>query len=148
MMIPQRKGNPAAFDVDEHPRADVTFEKLTCLPPVFKRGGTVTAGNSSGLNDGAAALLVMSSDKARSLGFKPSARLISSSVVGVDPITMGIAPAYAIPKTLKRASLSFDQIGVVECNEAFAAQTLTLTKELGNQGMKVDMERLNPNGGL
>lgn len=147
VMIPQRKGDPIPFDVDEHPRADTAVDKLAKLPPVFKKGGTVTAGNSSGLNDGAAALLVMSAEKARNLGYKPLARLISSAVVGVDPTTMGIAPAYAIPKVLKRAGLKFDQMDVMECNEAFAAQTLAVVKELENQGMKVDMERLNPNGG-
>jgi acetyl-CoA C-acetyltransferase len=147
VLIPQRKGDPLSFDVDEHPRADTTLDKLAKLAPVFKKGGTVTAGNSSGLNDGAAALLVMSADKARSLGYRPLARLLSSAVVGVDPRIMGIAPAYVIPKALKRAGLKFEQMDVVECNEAFAAQTLAVVRELENQGMKVDMEKLNPNGG-
>lgn len=147
VMVPQRKGDPIPFEVDEFPRADTTIEKLAKLAPVFKKGGTVTAGNSSGLNDGAAALLVMSAEKARSLGYKPQARLLSSAISGVDPRIMGIAPAYAIPKALQRAGLKFEQMDVVECNEAFAAQTLAVVKELENQGMKVDMEKLNPNGG-
>jgi acetyl-CoA C-acetyltransferase len=136
-----------AFETDEHPRADTALDKLAKLAPVFKKGGTVTAGNSSGLNDGAAALLIMSADKAKNLGYKPLARMLSSAVVGVDPRLMGIAPAYAIPKALQRAGVKFDQVDVVECNEAFAAQTLAVVKELENQGMKVDMEKLNPNGG-
>ncbi len=147
VMVPQRKGDPVAFEVDEHPRADTAIDKLSKLAPVFKKGGTVTAGNSSGLNDGAAALLIMSMDKARSLGYKPLARILSSAVVGVDPRIMGIAPAYAIPKALQRASVIFDQVDVMECNEAFAAQTLAVVKEMENQGMKVNLENLNPNGG-
>jgi len=147
VMVPQKKGDPLACEVDEHPRGDTTVDKLAKLAPVFKKGGTVTAGNSSGLNDGAAALLVMSGEKARGMGLKPLARVVSSAVCGVDPRIMGIAPAYAIPKALKRAGLGFDQMDVVECNEAFAAQALAVVKELENQGMKVDMERLNPNGG-
>jgi acetyl-CoA C-acetyltransferase len=147
VMIPQRKGDPVSFEVDEHPRADTSMDKLAKLPPAFKKGGTVTAGNSSGLNDGAAALLVMSGEKARSLGLKPLARVVASAVCGVDPRIMGIAPAYAIPKALKRAGLKFEQMDVVECNEAFAAQALAVVKELENQGMNVDMEKLNCNGG-
>jgi len=147
VMVPQRKGDPVAFEVDEHPRADTAIDKLSKLAPVFKKGGTVTAGNSSGLNDGAAALLIMSMDKARSLGYKPLARILSSAAVGVDPRIMGIAPAYAIPKALQRASVKFDQVDVVECNEAFAAQTLAVVKEMESQGMKVNLEKLNPNGG-
>jgi acetyl-CoA acetyltransferase family protein len=147
VMVPQKKGDPLSFEVDEHPRGDTTADKLAKLAPVFKKGGTVTAGNSSGLNDGAAALLVMSGEKARGMGLKPLARVVSSAVCGVDPRIMGIAPAYAIPKALKRAGLRFEQMDVVECNEAFAAQTLAVVKELENQGMKADMERLNPNGG-
>ena len=147
VMVPQRKGDPVAFEIDEHPRADTSLDKLSKLPAVFKKGGTITAGNSSGLNDGAAALLVMSAEKAKSLGYKPLARFLSSAVVAVDPRLMGIAPAYAIPKALQRAGLKFQQMEVVECNEAFAAQTLAVVKELENQGMKVDMEKLNPHGG-
>jgi acetyl-CoA C-acetyltransferase len=147
VMVPQRKGDPIPFEVDEHPRADTTLDKLAKLPPAFKKEGTVTAGNSSGLNDGAAALIVMSGDKAKSLGYKPLARILSSAVVGVDPRIMGIAPAYAIPKALKRAGLSLDKMDVIECNEAFAAQTLAVVKELENQSMKVDEAKLNPNGG-
>lgn len=147
VLSPQRKGDPISFEIDENPRADTTIEKLATLQPAFKKGGTVTAGNSSGLNDGAASLLVMSAEKADSLGYEPLARLVSSAVVGVDPRIMGISPAHAIPKALKRAGLEFEQMDVVECNEAFAAQTLAVVKELENQGMKVDMEKLNPNGG-
>lgn len=147
VMVPQRKGNSKPFEVDEHPRTDSSPDKLAQLPPVFQKGGTVTAGNSSGLNDGAAALLIMSGERARRLGYQPLARLVSSAVVGVDPRLMGIAPAYAIPKALNRAGLKFGQMDVVECNEAFAAQALAVVKELENQGMKVDREKLNPNGG-
>ena len=147
VMVPQKKGEPKPFEVDEHPRTDSAPEKLAQLPPIFKKGGSVTAGNSSGLNDGAAALLIMSGEKARSLGYKPLARLVSSAVVGVDPRLMGIAPAYAIPKALNRAGLKLAQMDVVECNEAFAAQALAVVKELENQGMRVDREKLNPNGG-
>jgi acetyl-CoA C-acetyltransferase len=147
VMVPQRKGDPLPFAEDEHPRADTTLDKLAKLAPVFKKDGTVTAGNSSGLNDGAAALLVMSAEKALSLGYKPLARILSSAVTGVDPRMMGIAPALAIPKALKRAGLRLEQMDVVECNEAFAAQTLAVVKELENQGLPVDMEKLNPNGG-
>jgi acetyl-CoA C-acetyltransferase len=147
VIVPQRKGNPVPFEVDEHPRADTTLEKLAKLPSAFKKDGTVTAGNSSGINDGAAALIVMSAEKTRSSGYKPLARILSSAVVGVDPRLMGIAPAYAIPKALKRAGLTLEQMDVIECNEAFAAQTLAVVKELENQGMKVDESKLNPNGG-
>lgn len=146
VLIPQKKGEPITFDTDEHPR-ETSLEKLAALPPAFKKDGTVTAGSSSGLNDGAVALLVMSADRARELGFKPIGRYVTSAVVGVDPAIMGIGPAYAVPKALKRSGLAWKDIAVVECNEAFAAQTLAVLKELARQGYEVADDNLNPNGG-
>ena len=134
------------FDTDEHPR-ETTLEKLAALTPVFKKDGTVTAGTSSGRNDGAAAVLMMTAEKAGELGFKPSARWVTCAAVGVDPKIMGIGPAYAIPKALKRAGLKMADIDIVEINEAFAAQVLACAKELEAQGHPVDSEKLNPLGG-
>jgi acetyl-CoA C-acetyltransferase len=144
--VPQRKGPPLLFDTDEHPR-ETTLDQLSKLRAAFKTDGTVTAGNASGLNDGAVALLVMEGERASALGYRPLGRLLSQAVVGVDPAIMGIAPAYAIPKALKRAGIAWSDVAVVECNEAFAAQTLAVAKELERQGYPVDMEKLNPNGG-
>ncbi|MCL5960001.1 MAG: acetyl-CoA C-acyltransferase [Chloroflexi bacterium] len=140
--IPQKKGDPIMFSVDEHPRPDTTIEKLRALPPAFKKDGTVTAGNSSGINDGSAAVLLMSREKAEALGLKPMARVISSGVAGVHPSYMGIGPIPAVRKALQRAGLSIDQIDVIELNEAFASQSLACARELG-----MDMSRVNPNGG-
>lgn len=141
--IPQRKGDPILVDTDERPRRDTSFESLAKLRPAFKKeGGTVTAGNSSGLNDGAAALLLMSAEKARELGLKPMARLVSSAAAGVPPRIMGIGPVYATRKALERAGLKLEDIGLVELNEAFAVQSLAVIEDLG-----LDPEIVNVNGG-
>jgi len=146
--VPQRKGPPVAFAADEHPR-DTTLEKLSSLRPAFKKDGTVTAGTATGRNDGAAALLVMSMQKAEALGYQPKARFVTCAAVGVDPKLMGIGPAYAVPKALDQAGLSLDDMSVVEINEAFAAQVLADIRELDRQKHHIapDDERLNPNGG-
>lgn len=140
--ITNEKGNTSITDTDEGPRADTNLEKLASLKPAFKEGGTVTAGNSSPLTDGAAATLLMSANKARELGVKPLARIVSMAVAGCDPAIMGIGPVPAIEKALKRAGLRLAQIDIIELNEAFAAQSLAVIKELG-----IDQERLNPKGG-
>ncbi len=127
--VKTRKGT-VVFDTDEHP-LDTTLEKLAALPPAFKEGGTVTAGNASGINDAAAAVVLMSGDKAEELGVKPLARIISYSYVGVDPDIMGVGPIYAIPKALSKAGMKLEDIGVIELNEAFAAQAYTCIRELG-----------------
>jgi acetyl-CoA C-acetyltransferase len=145
IILAQKKGQ-IIFDTDEHPR-ETTLEKLAALTPVFKKDGTVTAGTSSGRNDGAAAVLMMTAEKAGALGFKPSARWVTCAAVGVDPKIMGIGPAYAIPKALKRAGLKMADVDIVEINEAFAAQVLACVKELEAQGHPVDDEKLNPLGG-
>ena len=145
IILAQKKGQ-IIFDTDEHPR-ETTLEKLAALTPVFKKDGTVTAGTSSGRNDGAAAVLMMTAEKAGALGFKPSARWVTRAAVGVDPKIMGIGPAYAIPKALKRAGLKMADVDIVEINEAFAAQVLACVKELEAQGHPVDDEKLNPLGG-
>jgi 3-oxoadipyl-CoA thiolase len=131
-------------DTDEHPRPDATLDSLAKLKPAFKRdaSGSVTAGNSSGINDGAAALLVMSEARARELGMKPMARLVSSAVAGVDPATMGLGPIPASRKALERAGLSVADIDLVELNEAFAAQAIPVMRELG-----LDPAKVNVNGG-
>lgn len=144
--VPQRKGDPIVFDTDERPRV-TSMEKLAALRPALKKDGTVTAGNSSGLNDGAVANLVMGKDTARDLGLKPIGRYVTTAVVGVDPSIMGIGAAEAIKKVMKRSGLDWNDIDLVECNEAFAAQTLAVVKELGNSGLEVDIEKLNVNGG-
>ncbi|MBL0389271.1 acetyl-CoA C-acyltransferase [Tumebacillus sp. ITR2] len=140
--IPQRKGDPIVIDTDEHPRGDSTMEKLAKLKPAFREGGSVTAGNASGINDGAAALLVMSREKAEQLGLKPLARYVAGAAAGVDPSIMGVGPIPAVRKALKLAGLSVDQIDTFEVNEAFAAQVLACARELG-----IDLEKCNPNGG-
>jgi acetyl-CoA C-acetyltransferase/3-oxo-5,6-didehydrosuberyl-CoA/3-oxoadipyl-CoA thiolase len=140
--IPQRKGGPLTVDKDEGPRADTSLEKLAALKPSFKKNGTVTAGNSSPLSDGAAALLLATPEKARSLGLKPMARIVASAVAGVDPAYMGIGPIPATRKALQRAGLTIDQIDLVELNEAFASQSLACIRELG-----LDQARVNVNGG-
>ena len=146
--VPQgKKKPPLEFKVDEHPRLE-PVNVLAKLPPAFKKGGTVTAGNSSGLNDGAAFVLLMTAEKAREWGYKPYARWICGAEAAVDPSIMGIAPAYAIPIALARAGLKLGDMDVVECNEAFAAQNLAVIKELEKQtGEKVVMDRWNPLGG-
>lgn len=140
--IPQRKGQPVRVALDERPRRDTTLESLAALPPIFRKGGTVTAGNSSGLNDGAAGLLLMSGSKARQLGLKPLARVVSSAAAGVLPRIMGIGPAPAARKALAKAGLTIEQIGLVELNEAFAVQALAVIRELG-----LSEEIVNVNGG-
>ena len=127
---------------DEHPRPETTLEKLGALKPAFRAGGTVTAGNSSGLNDGAAALVVASEEKARSLGIEPLGRFVASAVAGVDPRVMGIGPVPAVRKLLERAGLSAGDLDLVELNEAFASQSLAVIRELG-----LDEEKVNVNGG-
>lgn len=130
------------FDRDEFPRAGVVAEKLASMRPAFKKDGTVTAANASGINDGAAALLLMSEDKANELGLKPYARIVSNAVAGVDPAIMGIGPVPATKKALEKANLTIDDIDLIEANEAFAAQSLAVAKELA-----FDMKKVNVNGG-
>jgi 3-oxoadipyl-CoA thiolase len=137
-----RKGKTEVVDVDEHPRPEVTAEKLARLPAVFKEGGTVSPGSASGINDGAAALLVASRAAAEELGLEPMARLGASAVAGVDPSCMGIGPIPATRKALERADLGVDDLDLVELNEAFAAQALPCIRELG-----LDPDRVNVNGG-
>lgn len=140
--IPQRKGEPLVVDTDERPRRDTTMESLAKLRPAFREGGTVTAGNSSGLNDGAAALLLMSEEKARELGYKPMARILASGAAGVPPRIMGLGPVGATRKALQRAGLKLEDIRLVELNEAFAVQSLAVIEDLG-----LDPEIVNVNGG-
>lgn len=140
--IPQRKGDPLLVTTDERPRRVTSMESLARLRPAFRKNGTVTAGNSSGLNDGAAALLLMSAGKAKELGLNPMARIVASAAAGVNPRTMGIGPVPATRKALSRAGLSIEDIGLVELNEAFAVQSLAVMKELG-----LRPEITNVNGG-
>jgi 3-oxoadipyl-CoA thiolase len=143
VLIPQKKGDPLKVTTDERPRRDTSLESLAKLKPSFrKEGGTVTAGNSSGLNDGAAALLVMSAEKAKTLGLKPLAKVVASAAAGVEPRLMGMGPVPATQKLLKRAGLTITDIGLVELNEAFAVQSLAVMKELG-----LSPEITNVNGG-
>ncbi len=129
--IPQRKGDPIIVDTDEHPRRDTTPQRLAKLRPAFRSNGTVTAGNASGINDGAAAVLLMSAEKAAELGLKPLARVVSSAAAGVEPRTMGYGPIPATRKALQRAGLEMSDIGLIELNEAFAVQGLSVIYELG-----------------
>ncbi|MFW1773003.1 3-oxoadipyl-CoA thiolase [Acinetobacter seifertii] len=142
--IPQRKGDAVVIDTDEHPRASTTLEGLSKLKPVVKAEGTVTAGNASGINDGAAALLIASDEAVQAYKLKPRAKIIASTAVGVEPRIMGFAPAPAIKKLLKQANLTLDQMDVIELNEAFAAQALAVTRDLG---LPDDSNKVNPNGG-
>ncbi|HYH81682.1 MAG TPA: acetyl-CoA C-acyltransferase [Longimicrobium sp.] len=143
VQVPQRKGPPKVVDTDEHPRPDTSLETLGALKPSFRaQNGTVTAGNSSGLNDGAAALLVVSDEAARELGMRPMARIVASAVAGVDPHRMGIGPVPASRKALERAGLSVADLGLVELNEAFAAQSVACVRELG-----IDPAIVNVSGG-
>jgi acetyl-CoA acetyltransferase family protein len=129
--VPQKKGDPLVVTTDERPRRDTTMESLARLKPAFKKeGGTVTAGNSSGLNDGAAAVLVMSEEKAVSMGFKPLARIVSAASAGVEPRVMGVGPVPAVKKALNRAGLKMKDIGLVELNEAFAVQSIAVMEDL------------------
>lgn len=142
VMVPQRKADPIQFRRDEGPRQDTSLEKLAKLRAVFRKGGTVTAGNSCTMNDGAAALLIMSAEKAAELGLKPMARIVAHASAGVSPRYMGIGPVPATKKALQRASLSLEDIDLIELNEAFAVQCLSVMKELDLNG-----EKLNVNGG-
>jgi 3-oxoadipyl-CoA thiolase len=129
--VPQRKGDPVMAALDERPRRDTSLESLGRLKPAFRKNGTVTAGNSSGLNDGAAALLLMSAERAQELGFKPAARVLASASAGVPPRVMGLGPVPATQKALARAALRIEDISLVELNEAFAEQSLAVMEELG-----------------
>lgn len=142
VLIPQRKGDPLSFDTDEQPRAGTTAESLGKLKPAFKKDGSVTAGNASTLNDGAAAVLLMSADKARELGLPVLARIQAYASSGVDPSIMGIGPVSATRRCLEKAGWSLDQLDLIEANEAFAAQALSVGKELG-----WNAEKVNVNGG-
>ncbi|WP_180088309.1 MULTISPECIES: 3-oxoadipyl-CoA thiolase [unclassified Acinetobacter] len=144
VVIPQRKGDPLIVDTDEHPRASTTAEGLAKLKPVVKADGTVTAGNASGINDGAAALLIASDDAVNKFKLKPRAKIIAATVVGVEPKIMGFGPAPAIKKLLAQTGLSLEQMDVIELNEAFAAQALAVTRELG---LEDGAKHVNPNGG-
>lgn len=140
--VPQRKGDPLVVDKDEQPRKDTSLEKLAALKPAFRKGGTVTAGNASSLNDGAAAILLMSESKANALGLEPLARIVAGAAAGVNPRTMGLGPVPATRKALERAGLTIDDIGLIELNEAFAVQALAVMQQLG-----LSHERTNVNGG-
>jgi 3-oxoadipyl-CoA thiolase len=140
--VPQQKGDPIVVSRDEHPRADTSLEALARLRPAFREGGSVTAGNSSGINDGAAATLVVAADRARELGLKPLARVVSTGVAGVDPAVMGVGPVPATRKALARAGLTVADLDLVELNEAFASQSVVCMDELG-----LDPEKVNVNGG-
>ncbi|MCD0479960.1 3-oxoadipyl-CoA thiolase [Chryseobacterium sp. LC2016-29] len=143
--IPQRKGEPKIFDTDEFIKPTSSMEGLGKLRPAFrKEGGTVTAGNASGMNDGAAGLILASEEAVKKYGLKPKAKILGSSVAGVEPRIMGIGPVEATQKLLKRLDLSLDDIDIIELNEAFAAQALAVTRSLG---LKDDDSRINPNGG-
>lgn len=140
--IPQRRGEPLVFDTDEFPRKDVSLEGLSKLRPAFQKDGSVTAGNSSGINDGAAAVVVMSAEKAKELGVPVLATIKSYASAGLDPKVMGCAPIYASRKALEKAGLTVADLDLVESNEAFAAQACAVTKELN-----LDLEKVNVNGG-
>ncbi|MCZ6865454.1 MAG: acetyl-CoA C-acetyltransferase [Candidatus Dadabacteria bacterium] len=142
VMIPQRRADPIPFEIDEHPKGNTTIEGLSKLRPAFKKDGTVTAGNASGINDGAAAMLVTSDEKSKELGLKPVASIISYAVAGVDPSIMGIGPVPAIQKALDKAELSLDDIDLFELNEAFAAQSLAVLRDL-----PIPEDKINVNGG-
>ena len=140
--IPQRKGEPLVVDTDEYPKKGVTPESLSRLRPAFKKDGTVTAGNASGINDGAAALVVMSREKADALGLTPLATIVSYGNGGVDPSIMGVGPVPATKNALSKTSLTIDDMDLIEANEAFAAQALAVGKEL-----KWNEDKVNVNGG-
>lgn len=144
IIIPQKKGDPIVIDKDEFIKGNTTVEKLGQLKPSFRKTGTVTAGNASGLNDGAAALLILSGDAVKKYGATPKARIVSSAVVGVEPRIMGIGPVGATKKALAKAGLTLNDIDIIELNEAFAAQGLAVTRELG---LADNDPRINPNGG-
>jgi 3-oxo-5,6-didehydrosuberyl-CoA/3-oxoadipyl-CoA thiolase len=141
VVLRDRKGNETIVDTDEHPRPDTTLEKLSQLKPIFQ-GGTVTAGNASGVNDGASALLLMSAEKAEELGVKPLAKYVIGATAGLEPSVMGLGPIFATRKALKRSGLSKEDIGLIELNEAFASQSLECIRQL-----ELDQEKVNVNGG-
>jgi acetyl-CoA C-acetyltransferase/3-oxo-5,6-didehydrosuberyl-CoA/3-oxoadipyl-CoA thiolase len=140
--IPQRKGDSVVVDTDEHPRPDTTLEKLAKLSAAFRKGGTVTAGNSSGINDGASAILILSKKAADEMGLTPLARIVAGAVAGVDPACMGVGPIPATRKALERAGITVDDLDLIELNEAFASQSLACIREL-----HLDPAKVNVNGG-
>jgi len=140
--IPQKKGEPVLFTTDEHPRPDTNLEGLARLKPVFRKGGSVTAGNSSGMNDGAACMIVASRERAQELGLKPLVSIVGYAAVGVEPAVMGIGPIYATRKVLEKTGLTLDDIDLIELNEAFASQSLACIRDLG-----LDPQKVNVNGG-
>jgi acetyl-CoA acetyltransferase family protein len=140
--VPQKKGDPIVVSRDEHPRADTSLEALGKLHAAFRDGGSVTAGNASGINDGAAATLVVEAERARELGLTPLARILATGVAGVDPAVMGVGPVPASRKALARAGIEVGDLDLVELNEAFAVQSLVCIDELG-----LDPEKVNVNGG-
>jgi acetyl-CoA C-acetyltransferase len=142
VIVPQRKGDPVRVSVDEYPRPGTTIEKLAALKPAFRKDGTVTAGNASGINDGAAAMVITTGEKARTVGAKPLARILSYVSTGVDPKIMGIGPVPAVRKVLDRAGLALDDIDLFELNEAFAAQAVAVVRDL-----RIDPAKVNVNGG-
>jgi acetyl-CoA C-acetyltransferase len=142
VVIPQRKGKPIIFNTDEHPKFGLSLQKLENLKPAFKKNGTVTAGNSSGINDCAAAFIVMSADKAKALGIKPLVKILSYGNKGLEPSIMGYGPFYATKKALSKIKMKVEDIDLIEANEAFASQSLAVAKDL-----KFDMNKVNVNGG-
>jgi acetyl-CoA acetyltransferase family protein len=142
--IPQRKGKSLVFSRDEHPRAETTLEQLAKLPTPFRANGTVTAGNASGVNDGACALVIASEEAARRYGLTPRARIVAGATAGVEPRVMGIGPVPATSKLLERTGLNIQQMDVIELNEAFASQSLAVLRQLG---LPDDAEHVNANGG-
>lgn len=142
VVIPQRKGEPKVFDTDEYVRFGATMEGMAKLRPAFAKDGTVTAGNASGINDGAAAFVVMSAEKAAELGLKPIAKIVSYGQAGLDPAIMGYGPFHATKKALENANIKVEDLDLIEANEAFAAQSLAVAKDLN-----LDMEKVNVNGG-
>ncbi|HLY52978.1 MAG TPA: acetyl-CoA C-acyltransferase, partial [Steroidobacteraceae bacterium] len=142
--IPQRRGEAVVVERDEHPRPQTTLAQLASLPTPFRQGGTVTAGNASGVNDGACALLIASEEAARRFDLKPRARIVAAATAGVAPRVMGMGPAPATRKVLERAHLTLAQLDVIELNEAFASQALAVLRELG---LPDDAAQVNPNGG-
>jgi acetyl-CoA C-acetyltransferase len=142
VVIPQRKGDPVVFNTDEFPRAGTTAASLGKLRPAFKKDGTVTAGNASGINDGAAAVIVMTASKAKELGLTPMARIVSFSSAGVDPAIMGTGPIPATTKCLEKAGWSVADLDLIEANEAFAAQAMSVNDSLG-----FDLSKVNISGG-
>lgn len=142
VLIPQRKGDPIVFDTDEHPKHNTTLGRLSKLRPAFKKDGTVSAGNASGINDGSAMVILMSREKCDELGLKPLASIVSYASAGVDPSIMGYGPVPSTEKALQKANLNLDDIDLIEANEAFAVQALSVSK-----GLNFDMEKVNVNGG-